>query len=101
MTYPIERLKATGSCFEMGCSSIYTSPLVGVSKRLIIFINVVFPQPDGPIIAVNLLEGIKTEIFLNASVPSGKRFVTCSKEIMFISPSIFYLYKITHKLNLI
>src|SRR3954447_9121147 len=48
--------------------------------------SVVFPHPDGPMIAVNLFVGIVTQIPFNASVPSAKRFVTLSKRIKKSAP---------------
>ena len=51
--FNLKSMISLGPKFEMLILSIITSPLVGVSSPPIRFNNVVLPQPDGPIIAVN------------------------------------------------
>src|SRR5699024_12571204 len=59
---------------------------VGVSKRFIIFINVVLPQPLGPIITVNWRAGISIVILSRAVASSCYCFVMFLNEIIFIHP---------------
>ena len=48
MTYPIRRRNLSGSVFVTSSSPIMIRPDVGSIRRLIIFMVVVLPHPDGP-----------------------------------------------------
>ena len=48
MTYPIRRRSSSASCSLTSSSPIRMLPEVGSISRLIIFSEVVLPQPDGP-----------------------------------------------------
>src|SRR4051812_23929911 len=48
MTYPIRRRSSSGFLWVTSSSPIRMRPLVGSISRLIIFIVVVLPHPDGP-----------------------------------------------------
>ena len=58
MTYPMWRRSSTLSMEAASFPSMRTLPPSGSSRRLIIFIVVVFPQPDGPISTRNCPSGM-------------------------------------------
>src|SRR6188508_3420966 len=62
--------------------SIHTDPAVGSIIRLIIRIDVVLPQPDGPTNTVKVPSGTSRVRSSTATVPSGYCLVTPSKLIM-------------------
>lgn len=74
------RTRCAGRC-NTSTPSIRTRPLVGSSIRLIIRSVVVLPLPDDPTSTVTVPDGISNESESTATLPSRKRFVTCSSSI--------------------
>src|SRR5258707_8962913 len=72
----------TGSTLVTSLPSTVSVPDVGSIIRLIIRIEVVLPQPDGPTKTVSVPSGISSVRSSTATVPSGYFLVTFSKVIM-------------------
>src|SRR5712675_1268868 len=72
----------TGSTLVTSLPSTVSVPDVGSIIRLIIRIDVVLPQPDGPTKTVSVPSGISSVRSSTATVPSGYFLVTFSKVIM-------------------
>src|ERR1700727_3865465 len=75
------RRSFTGSTVDTSAPSTRTVPEVGSTIRLIIRIDVVFPQPDGPTKTVNDPAGIRIVRSSTATVPSAYFLVAWSKLI--------------------
>ena len=65
----------------MSTPSMRNVPDVGSSMRLIIRSVVVLPQPDDPTNTLTVPDGISSVSASTATLPSGKRLVTCSNSI--------------------
>src|SRR6476469_3504716 len=76
------RRNLTGSTLVTSLPSTVSVPDVGSIIRLIIRIDVVLPQPDGPTNTVNVPSGASSVRSSTATVPSGYFLVTFSKVIM-------------------
>ncbi len=61
-------------------------PEVGSTIRLIIRMDVVLPQPDGPTNTVSVPSGTSSVRSSTATVPSGYRLVTPANEIIYPGP---------------
>src|SRR5690349_19582627 len=72
----------TGSTLVTSLPSTVSVPEVGSIIRLIIRIEVVLPQPDGPTNTVSVPSGTSSVRLSTATVPSGYFFVTFSKVII-------------------
>src|SRR5690349_20405832 len=75
-------LNWTGSTLVTSLPSTVSVPDVGSIIRLIIRIDVVLPQPDGPTNTVNVPSGTSSVRSSTATVPSGYFLVTFSKVII-------------------
>src|SRR5829696_2436821 len=82
MTYPMPSRSFTGSTLVTSLPSTVSVPEVGSIIRLIIRIDVVFPQPDGPTNTVSVPFGTSSVRLSTATVPSGYFLVTFSNVIM-------------------
>src|SRR3990170_2885649 len=77
------RLSFTGSCFMTSVPSTVIDPDDGSIRRLIIFIVVVLPHPDGPTRTTVSPSSISIDKSETAAGPElWKRFVTFFREIM-------------------
>src|SRR3954454_17640055 len=76
------RRSLTGSTLVTSSPFTVSVPDVGSIIRLIIRIDVVLPQPDGPTNTVSVPSGTSSVRSSTATVPSGYFFVTFSKVIM-------------------
>src|ERR671918_504870 len=77
------RLNFTGSCFMTSVPSTVIDPEVGSTKRLIIFIVVVLPHPEGPTSTTVSPSPTSMDRSETAGGPElWKRFVTFFREIM-------------------
>src|SRR5215218_3339373 len=72
----------TGSTLVTSLPSTVSVPEVGSIIRLIIRIEVVLPQPDGPTKTVSVPSGTSSVRLSTATVPSGYFLVTLSNVIM-------------------
>src|ERR1041384_3807769 len=72
----------TGSTLVTSSPLTVSVPEVGSIIRLIIRIDVVLPQPDGPTNTVSVPSGTSRLRLSTATVPSGYFLVTFSKVIM-------------------
>src|SRR3954467_11197711 len=72
----------TGSTLVTSLPSTVSVPEVGSIIRLIIRIDVVLPQPDGPTNTVSVPSGPSSVRSSTATVPSGDFLVTFSKLII-------------------
>src|SRR5882757_3723148 len=81
------RRNLTGSTLVTSLPSTVSVPDVGSIIRLIIRIDVVLPQPDGPTNTARVPSGTSRLSSSTATVPSGYFLVTPSKEIM--CPALF------------
>jgi hypothetical protein len=82
MTYPILLRRATLSRVWVSTPSSVMLPEVGSISRLIMRIEVVFPQPEGPTSVVILPFGAVMVSLSTETVPSGYTLETLSKVIM-------------------
>src|SRR5918997_551565 len=83
MTYPIRRRRLSGLTFVTSSPCKKILPEVGSMMRLIIFIVVVLPHPDGPTKTTISPSGISSERLSTAGcVWPGKTFVKSSSRII-------------------
>src|ERR1700682_4701326 len=84
------RRNFTGSTLVTSWPSTVRVPDVGSIIRLIIRIEVVLPQPDGPTNTASLPLGASSGSWSTATVPSGYSLMTLSKVIMcsFLKPLV-------------
>ena len=71
ITYPIRRRSFTASTVVTSSPPSRMRPVVGSTSRLIIFMVVVLPQPDGPIRQTSSPAGMSRSSSATATVPPG------------------------------
>ena len=88
----------TASTLVTSSPSTVSVPEVGSIIRLIIRIDVVLPQPDGPTNTVSVPAGTSSVRSSTATVPSGYRLVTFVKVIIRLLPDRLVEAVVAHPL---